>query len=172
MKVTGFQIMDRIVALREQSQTLNSQFTTSLYHFEKEVAEKPDPRVLMTTYLDNERKVALLQEAQAAYNLKVIVEVLDEKMSLQNAVKLIGSVTRVKNNWLAASKPNTDANSYASYYQMVRDKENEYAQRAVGVEECLRLSNEAADLMAALKQAIRSGNAAEIELEIDPSLFR
>ena len=55
---------------------------------------------------------------------------------------------------------------------MVRDKTNEYAQRVVSIDECLRLSKEASDLTTALKQAIRAGNAAEIEIDIDPAVFQ
>ena len=171
MKVTGYQLMDRIEALREQAQTINGQFTGSLFHFADVTEEKPDPRQLMKDYADCERKVALLQATQAAYNVRVIVEVLGEQMLLQQAVKLIGSANRIKNNWLAATKTSQDKNSYSSYYELVRDKTNEYAQRVVSIEECLRLSKEASDFTTALKQAIRAGNAAEIEIDIDPALF-
>lgn len=131
MKISGYQLMDRIEALREQAQTINGQFTGSLFRFAEAVEEKPDPRDLMKAYLECERKVALLQAAQAAYNVRVVVEVLGEQMSLQQAVKLIGSATRVKSNWLTASKNTPDNSSYSSYYEMVRDKTNEYAQRVV-----------------------------------------
>jgi hypothetical protein len=172
MKITGYKLMDRIEALREQAQTINGQFTTSLYRFEEAIEEKPDPRELMKQYVECEKKVALLQASQAAYNVTVKVEVLGEEMSLQQAVKLVGSANRIKNNWLSALKATQDKNSYASYYDLVRDKTNEYAQRVVSIEECLRLSQEASDRSAALKQAIRSGNATEVEMEIAPSLFQ
>lgn len=172
MKITGYQLMDRIEALREQAQTINGQFTGSLFQFAVPSEAKPDPRALMKAYLDCERKVALLQATQAAYNVRVTVEVLGEKLLLQQAVKIIGSATRVKNNWLAASKNSQDNRNYSSYYELVRDKENEYAQRVVGIEECLRLSQEASDFATALKQAIRAGNAVELEMEIDPTIFQ
>lgn len=172
MKVTGYQLMDQIEVLREQAQTINGQFTGSLFRFAEATEEKPDPRELMKAYVECERKVALLQAAQAAYNVRVNVEALGEQMLLQQAVKLIGSANRVKNNWLAASKNSPDNNSYSSYYEMVRDKTNEYAQRVVSMEECLRLSKASSDFATALKQAIRAGNATEIELELDPSIFR
>jgi prophage DNA circulation protein len=172
MKVTGYQLMDRIEVLREQAQTINGQFTGSLFRFAEATEEKPDPRDLMKDYAGCERKVALLQAAQAAYNVRVTIDVLGEQMLLQQAIKLIGSINRVKNNWLAAMKTSQDKNSYSSYYELVRDKTNEYAQRVVSIEECLRLSKEASDLTTALKQAIRTGNAAEIEIDLDPSIFR
>lgn len=172
MKVTGYQLMDRIEALREQAHTINGQFTASLFRFTAGTEEKPDPRDLMKDYADCERKVALLQAAQAAYNVRVTVDIQGEQMALQQAVKLIGSVNKIKSNWLAAVKNTQDKNSYSGYYELVRDKTSEYAQRVVSIEECLRLSKEASDLVTALKQAIRAGNAAEIELDIDASLFQ
>ena len=165
-------MMDRIEALREQSQTINSQFVGSLFRFHENVEEKPEPRELMKRYLEAEKRVAALQTAQATYNIQVKVEVLGERMSLQQAVKLIGSATRIKNNWLTASKNSPESNSYSSYNELVRDKDNLYAQRVVGVEECLQLSSLASDLAMALKQAIRSGNAAEIEMDVDLDLFQ
>ena len=87
-------------------------------------------------------------------------------------MKLIGSATRIKNNWLTASKTSQESNHYSSYHELVRDKDNLYAQRVVGIEECLQLSGTASDLATALKQAIRSGNAVEVDLDLDPSLLR
>ncbi len=172
MKITGYQLMDRIEVLREQAQTINSQFTGSLLRFAEETEKKPDPQKLMKDYIECERKVAILQAAQASYNVNVTVEVLGESMSLQEAVKIIGSANRVKDNWLAAVKAGTQKASYGEFYDLVRAKDNEYAQRAVTVEECLRLSKEASDFATALKQAIRAGNATEVNVNIDPSMFR
>lgn len=172
MKITGYQLMDRIEALREEAQTINSQFAGSLFRFAEANEEKPDPRELMKNYAECEKKVALLQAAQAAYNVRVTVSVQGETMFLQQAIKLVGSTNRIKNNWLSAVKSSQDKNSYTTYYDLVRDKTNDYAQRVVNVEECLRLSKEASDLATVLKQAIRSGNAVEIEIDIDPSLFQ
>lgn len=172
MKVTGYQLMDRIETLREQAQTINGQFTGSLFRFQNDVEVKPDPRELMERYLEAEKRVATLQSVQSAYNVRVTVDVLGEPMLLQQAVKLIGSATRIKNNWLTASKNSTESNVYSSYHELVRDKDNLYAQRVVGIEECLALSESASALMMALKQAIRSGNGVEVELDVDPSLLR
>ncbi len=171
MKVTGFQLMDRIEVSREQAQTINSQFTGSLFRFAEATEDNPDPRQLMKDYADCERQVALLQAAQSAYNVRVMVGVLGEQMALQQAIKLIGSVNKIKNNWLAATKNTQDKNNYSNYYDLVRDKTSEYAKRVVSVEECLRLSKEASDLTTALKQAIRAGNAVEIDIDINPSVF-
>ena len=173
MKITRYQLMDRIETLREQAQTINGQFTGSLFRFRQDAEAKPDPRELMQRYLEAEKRVATLQGVQVAYNVRVMVDVLGEAMSLQQAVKLIGSATRFKNNWLAAPKPGQENNNYVTaFYDLVRQKENLYAERVVSVEECVQLSGTASDLATALKQAIRSGNATEVELEVDSALFR
>jgi len=172
MKITGYQLMDRIETLRQQGQTINGQFTGSLFRFQQDAEAKPDPRDLMQKYLESEKRVATLQAVQAAYNVRVKVDVLGEQMSLQQAVKIIGSANRIKNNWLAASKNSQESNSYSNYYELVRAKDNLYAERVVSIDECLQLSTTAADLATALKQAIRSGNATELEMDVDPALFR
>src|SRR5690242_841716 len=124
MRITGYQLMDRIETLREQAQTINGQFTSSLFRFPDNAEAKPDPRDLMQRYLETEKRVAALQAAQALYNTRIQVDVLGERISLQQAVKLIGSATRIKNNWLTASKASQEKDSYASYYELVRDKDN------------------------------------------------
>lgn len=169
MRVTGYQMLDRIEELKEQVQTAESQFKNSLFRFEEETGKKPEPRDLMATFEAGERKIAVLQEAQAAYNLRVTVTVQGESMTLHRAVKLIGSVNRVKNQWKTAAQPGQNPYGYGLATQ--RDKDNEYAERVVPVEECLRLSEAASQYAAALKRAIRAGNATEIELEIDASVF-
>ena len=170
MKITGYQLMDRLEELKEQAQILDGQFKAALFQFAEERAALKDPRVLMRDYGAIERKVALLQEAQSVYNLRVTVSAAGEEMTLERAVKRIGSANRVKNQWKTASQEN--ANPYAAYGgARQRDKENEYAERIVPVEEALQLSDVAGREAAALKRAIRAGNAAEVELEIDAALF-
>ena len=170
MKITGYQLMDRLEELKEQAQTLDSQFKGALFQFAEERGKQPDPRELMREYGEVEQKVARLQEAQAEYNLRVAVTVAGESMSLHRAVKLIGGANRVKNQWKSAAQEN--ANPYGVYgAQRQRDKENEYAERIVPVEEALQLSETAGRQAAALKRAIRAGNAAEVELELDEALF-
>ena len=174
MKITGFQMMDRMEVLREQGQIATKQFVRSLFRFEAE-QDKPDPRDLMQTFADNERKIALLQTAQAQYNVLVQVEVDGETMPLQQAIKMYGSVKQIKQNWQTAAKPDPTEGTKPRYYSdsdfTTRQSGNEYAERVVSMDECKTLALNAANLALALKQAIRSGNAAVVELEIDPSVW-
>jgi hypothetical protein len=170
MRITGYMLMDRMEVLQEQARTLESQFKTALFRFPNEEVEKPDPRLLLNAYQECQEKLAILQEAQAAYNLQVQVTVQGETMTLQRAVKLIGSAAHIKNQWKTAAQDEEYNRFYGNALRQ-RDKDAEYAVRVVSVEECLRLA-EAASLQAtALKQALRSGNAVEVELEIAESVF-
>ena len=170
MKITGYLIMDRLDELKEQAQGIDGQFKASLFQFADERNARSDPRALMAEYEAIERNVAALQEAQSAYNLRVPVTVNGELMTLERAVKLIGNANRAKNQWKSASQET--ANPYSPYGgQRQRDKENEYAERLVPIEEALQLSEEAGRRAAALKRAIRAGNATEVEIELDEALF-
>ena len=174
MKITGFQMMDRMEVLREQGQIANKQFLRSLFRFDTE-EDKPDPRELMQAFADCERKIALLQTAQAQYNATVQVQAGEETMPLQQAIKMYGSVKLIKQNWQTAAKPDPNEGAKSRYYSesdfTTRASGNEYAQRVVSMEECKTLAVNAANLALALKQAIRSGNAAVLELDIDSSVW-
>jgi hypothetical protein len=168
MRVTGYQLMDRLEQLQEQAKTADEQFKASLFQFTMEPEGVPDPRVLMETYQRCEEKIARLQEAQAAYNLQVSLDVQGDTMTLQRAVKLIGSLGHIKNQWKMAAKDDNN-NFYSNTRQ--RDKDSVYAERVVSIEACLQLAETVARQATALKQAIRSGNAQEIEVALDPTVF-
>ena len=175
MKITGFQMMDRMEVLREQGQVVNKQFVRSLFRFVDDQTQ-PDPRDLMRAFSEYERKIALLQTAQAQYNSRVQVEVRGETMPLQQAIKMYGSVKQIKQNWQTAAKPDPTEASKQRYYSgsndfLSRDKDTEYAQRVVSMEECKQFAEDAANLALALKQAIRSGNAAIVDIEMDASAW-
>ncbi len=171
MIITGYQIMDRLEELKETARLADEQFTDALYRFAAD-ADKPDPRNLLLAYQTAQEKIAKLQTAQSAYNLAVTVVVQGETMPLEYAVKLIGSTNRIKNQWTAAAQ---DKSARAAFgyggTPRSRDKEHEYAERVVSAEECLRLAEIAGKRATALKQAIRSGNATEANLDLDLSVF-
>ena len=86
MRLTGYQLMDRLEELKGQAKTLDGQFGGALYRFESE-EEKGDPRQIMAAYAECERKITLIQEAQARYNLAVAVTVDGDEMTLHRAVR-------------------------------------------------------------------------------------
>ncbi|MCS6776636.1 MAG: hypothetical protein RMJ43_09385 [Chloroherpetonaceae bacterium] len=170
MKVTGYMILDRIEALQERASLLEDQFEPALFRFRDESEQRPDPRELMRAYEQCERKIALLQEAQAHYNLRVSVTVAGETMTLQRAVKLIGTMGRIRNLWKEAVE-DTEGR-YLRPLRRQRDRDAEYAERVVSVAECLHSAEEAGRLATAFKQAVRAGNATEVDLDLDPDVFK
>ena len=62
MRITGYQLMDRLEELKEQAKTYDGQFKGSLFRFEED-EKKADPRDLMAGYESCERKITQIQEA-------------------------------------------------------------------------------------------------------------
>jgi len=170
MKVTGFMLTYRLRELQDLREIVTSQFGDSLFQFVEDQAGKESPEALMQVYGECERKIAVLQVAQARYNLSVTVAPLDQPMTLHQAVKLVGGAARAAKLWKDAAK-NTGRNPYA-VGDLSRDRDHEYARRMVSVQDCLAHATEASRWVSALRQAIQVGNAAEVELDgLDPTLF-
>src|SRR5687768_9368886 len=140
MKVTGYQLNFRLRELQDQREIVSAQFDDSLFQFASEAGMKQSPVELMRVFSECERKIAVLQVAQARYNLAVPVQVLGQAMTLHEAVKRVGGASRAAKMWKDAAK-NTGAAAYAYMGQeRSRDKEHEYAGRAVSVQEALEHS--------------------------------
>ena len=170
MLVTGNKILDALDFLKERVKTLDAQFQSSLYVFEGDEPAR-DPREMMGELQDTHARIARLQEVQAAYNLAVTVEVQGETMTLQRVLQLIAGANRAKTLWGKAATPEAD-NPYAfGLSQRQRVKDNEYAEPVVSMTEAQELANAATRRALAFKQAIRSGNAREVELDVEPGLF-
>ncbi len=170
MLVTGNRILDALDFLKERTKTLDSQFQSSLYAFESDTPSR-DPREIMDEFAQVGDQVARLQELQAAYNLRVEVEVEGTQMSLQRVLQLIANANRAKTLWAKAALPQAD-NPYAYMTnQRQRDKDNEYAKAVVPESEAQALADAATRRALAFKQALRSGNAREVEMDADGSLF-
>lgn len=173
MQITGHMILDALDFLKERVKALESQFSGSLFRFADE-DDKPDPREVLREFEELQARIARLMEAQAAYNLKVQVSVLGEEMSLQRVLHAVSSANRVKALWTqAAEQKSTAQNRYAFLHSnsLSRDKEHEYAKPVVPAPEARELADAATRVALAYKQAIRSGNAREVEMDIAPELF-
>lgn len=169
MIVTGNRILDVLDFLKERVKTLDAQFNAALYRF-KDDEGKRDPRDILREYQEIQSRIARLQEVQAAYNLRVEVEVLGERMTLQRVLHLVAAANRVKTLWAKAATPD-NANIYHYGALRARDKDNEYAQRVISLENAQELADAASRRALAFKQAIRSGNAREIEMDAPAELF-
>ncbi len=169
MVVTGNRILDALDFLKERVKTLDTQFQASLYRFADEESKR-DPRDILGEYEALQARIARLQEAQADYNLRVEVEVLGERMTLQRVLHLIASANRVKALWAKAVSPE-EAPSYQYMALRAREKDSEYARRVISVEAAQDLAASAARRALAFKQAIRSGNAREVEMDVPEDLL-
>lgn len=168
MKVTGYKLQHTLRELTHQRDIAAGQFTESLYAFVDD--DKPNPVKLMETYRDCEDKIAKLQTAQQRYNLAVGVEVLGEKMTLSQAIKLVGGAGRAEKMWRSCAK-GTGTDRY-SYRNNTRSKDEEQAKRQVSVEDAMLYARKAAKFASALRMAIQVGNATEVEIEgLEPSTF-
>jgi hypothetical protein len=170
MKVTGYKLQH---AIREAETTKNvaaSQWDGSLYRFAGE-SKRLDPYGVMRLYQQNEDRVVCLQTAQARYNLTIEVDILGQKMTLCEAVKRVGGAGRAEKMWRGvATGEKKDRYSYDR--DLVRNKDEERAVPTMSVEAALESARVAARYAAALRMAIQTANAIEIDLEgVDPSLF-
>lgn len=169
MIITGNMILDALDFLKERVKALESQFSGSLFRFADE-EDKRDPREILREFQELQARIARLMEVQAAYNLRVRVSVLGEEMSLQRVLHQVSSANRVKTLWSQAAEQKP-ANAYHFVNPLARDKEHEYAKPVVPALEARELADVASRAALALKQAIRSGNAREVELDVAPELF-
>jgi hypothetical protein len=169
MLITGNMILDALDFLKERVKALESQFTASLFRFEDE-EDKRDPRAILQEFAELQARIARLMEIQAAYNLQVRVSVLGEEMSLQRVLHMVSSANRTKSLWTQAADQKS-ANPYAYMNPLARDKDNEYAKPVVPVSEARELADMASRTALAFKQAIRSGNAREVEMEAPAEIF-
>ena len=168
MKVTGYKLREAIRRFELQRDTTVNLFKNALHVFEGEV--KVNPLALMEQFRNAELTVATLQEAQQRYNLKVTVDVQGKKTTLAAAVKLLGGAGRAAKMWRDAVSEKNDRYEYRN--NLERSKENEVAKRVVAYDAALKEANKADAYAGALRAAIATGNATEIESEgLEPLLF-
>ena len=71
MKITGYQLMDRLEELKEQAKTYDGQFKGSLFRFEAD-EKKADPRDLMASYESCESKITQIRHRVPKGNQRAI----------------------------------------------------------------------------------------------------
>jgi len=162
MKVTGYKIMQALKELAFTKETAEGAFTDSLWKFAGE--EKPSPWEAMDAYKAAETAFAKMQAAQALYNQSVIVKVNDLGMTLSMAIKLVGGAGRIEKHWRTAAKKE-ERSSFFEDRSRKRDEGTEYAKKTILPQEAQTAAKAAAKYAAALREAIQTGNAIEIEME-------
>lgn len=167
MKTTGYALREAIKQHELRKDTAAGSFDGSLKKWPGE--EKEHPTKVVETFLQAESAIARLQTAQAQYNLKVQVEYDGRRISLSEAIKLIGGIARSEKMWRAVAAPKKDR------YGIDRDERNADVVVAVATmttSEAVKLAQAAAKRAGALRAAIATANAQEVEIEnLDGSLF-
>ena len=166
MKLTGYRLQHTIREASAELSVLVSQFEDSFMAFPDDKKSKPTD--LYQKYLDLEEKITILQTTQGRYNLAVEVEVQGRKMTLAQAVKLVGGAGRGEKMWRGKARIKKERYSYS---EDSRSKDHVYASRTMTPEECLAEAKKASKWAAALREAIQIGNAKEVDIEVDPALF-
>lgn len=168
MKVTGYKLREAIRRFELQRDTTVNLFKDSLHVFDDE--SKADPISLMQKFRDAEFAVVTLQEAQQRYNLKVSIDVYGKKIFLAAGVKMLGGAGRAAKMWREAVSEKDDRHSYRS--NLERSKDTIAAKRVVTYDIALKEANKADAYAGALRAAIATGNATEMEIEgLEPMLF-
>jgi len=166
MKVTGYKFQHALRELGHARDIAAGQFNDSLKVFPGD--KKLEPQTIMASYLKAETQIAKLQTAQAQYNLRIMVTVLGKRMTLSEAVKLVGGAGRVEKMWRSVAAPAKDR--YSSDND-TRDATAIVAVKTITTIEAAALAKQAARWASALREAIQTGNATEIEIELDGALF-
>ncbi len=164
MKVTGYQLREAIKRWQLRRDTAAAQFTDSLKAFPGE--DKPDPREIMERLYTAESSIAVLQAAQARYNLSIVIS---NDFSLHEAVKLVGGAGRREKMWRNVAAP--QKNKY-EINRDERDKDAVVARPTVSQGQAMELADQAAGSASFLRSAIAVANATERDLdELSAALF-
>lgn len=137
------------------------QFDPSLYAFKDD--EKALPIDIDAQIFNAERAIARLQTAQAWFNLHVVVKTDDERMTLAEAIKVIGGAGRRESRWRSCSAPKKDKYGYRDTVP-TRTEGEERAKRTISFEEALEHTQSAARFAAQLRAGIAEGNMTELDV--------
>jgi len=165
-KVTGYKLQANAKRLKLQIELLRKQFEESIFQFDGEA--KQDLATVGQALKKAETEQAQVNHYQSAYNHNVNVVVLGTTMTLDEAIKRVGSAGRLQKLWtkalLGGDGSDTPRWSRISNMQTARDKDKEYAQRSMSIEDCQLAVEQASRYNSALREAIQVGNGNEIEL--------
>lgn len=167
MKITGYKLQQRLRELRNELDVLLAQFNNSKTYF------PPDPPpALANIGMEIERvekSIALIQEAQAKYNLETLVPNTD--LTLHAAVKLIGPMGRMEKIWRSVAKgKERDRYSYGSD-STERKVDSVYAHNSVTQDAALAYAKQYSRQASIIREGIALANQVEQEMDLDPGLF-
>ena len=167
MQVNGYQLKEAVRRWKTRTDIANKQFHEALYAFEGET--KSDPATLGDAFTTAWANYAKAQETQQIFNAQIQVQVQDQRITLQLAVKLIAGAGIAEKMWRTAAT-DTGRDKY-SYREMTRTTDTIVAQRQITQTHAMQRADQAARYAAALRAAIATGNALTIDLEITPEII-
>lgn len=170
MRMNGYQIREALRRWGLKRDTAASQFDASLKRFEDET-DKPAPTEVMNAFTLADTKLAVIQVAQDKYNLAVSVDVrfidgITRRISLAEAVKLVGGAGRAEKMWRTAANPKKERYSYSSDDEVRKEGETR-AKPVLTVAQCLAEAEKIARYASSLRAAIAIGNATEVDISLD-----
>lgn len=167
MKITGYQLREAIKQWELRKDAASRIFEDCLKVFEGE--NKLHPSKVIDQLLLAETSIAKLQTVQAHYNLYVHVQFEGERITLCEAVKSLGGYSRVEKLWRVASGGGKKDRYFRDDNE--RDPTKQYAKQVVSALEGVEKATIAAKRASALRAAIATGNAEEVEMDLNPALL-
>lgn len=166
MKVNGYKLREALRRWQLRRDTAAGQFPKVLTAFPDD--HKPSPVDIAAAVVTAETNIAALQTAQTAYNQRITVEAQGHTFSLLGAIKSVGGLGRVEKMWRTASAPPKDR--YMSNDE-TRPADQVVAKRQITYEQAAAYASDIGKQLGALREAIATGNARELEVDLDPALF-
>ena len=170
MKVNGYRLREALRRHQLIRETAAAQFTPSLIVFPGE--KKQSPFDIAGAVERAELAIAAIQTAQSQYNASVPLLIGGEARSLTYAIKRLGALQRVEKLWRVAATGKKD--KYAHYRSDSPDRKKAdevIAERAVSPEEAMMAAEIVAKELGALREAIATANARELDIDLDASLL-
>jgi len=157
MEVTGHQLKQKLTQYQEIRDDLRALLGETVFAFEDE--DKPPFQEVVASLEKSESELAALQTLQSEFNLKYLVTFNGQSITLQQAVRLVGGVDRIKQAYKTAAKSKThtfgrDPN--------VRRVEEVYAKRTISVPECQEMARVYSKKATQLRHLIQKGNETKI----------
>ena len=165
IEITGYMLREALKQWTLKRDVATQQFKGSLFKFKNE--NKETPQKIAADILQAETALVHIQTAQMRYNLSVFVNAFGEKITLAEAIKLVGSAGRIEKMWRTAvpSKRESFLDDGG------RDPGREQAEQTITVKEITLATSQAGKRAGSLRSAIATANATKINLDLDPALF-